>query len=56
MAEPATVMDDAPLLVRLDASDTATPALRLGAYTPTVGDRVAVIRQGSQLLVLGKVL
>ena len=56
MAEPGTVTQESPLLVRLDASDSATPALRLDPYIPTEFDRVAVIRQGSQLLVLGKVV
>lgn len=53
--EPATVTQASPLLVRLDSSATATPALRLTSYTAVLADRVAVVRFGSQLLVLGKV-
>jgi len=56
MSEPASVTQASPLLVLLDSSDTAVPALRLASYTPALSDRVAVIRQGSSLLVLGKVL
>lgn len=55
MVEPATVTQASPLLVRLNSSATATPALRLASYTPVVSDWVAVVRLGSQLLVLGKV-
>lgn len=54
MAEPGTVTQASPLLVRLDSSATAMPALRLTSYTAVVNDRVSVDRQGSQLLVLGK--
>jgi len=53
--EPATVTQASPLFVRLDLSATAVPALRLTSYTATLSDRVAVVRFGSQLLVLGKV-
>jgi hypothetical protein len=50
------VTTTSPLTVTIDSSSTAVPALRLAAYTPVVADRVAVIRQGSQLLILGKVI
>ena len=54
MSEPATVTQVSPLLVQLDSSDTAAPALHLDAHTPVLADRVSVVQQGSQLLVLGK--
>ena len=54
-SEPGTVTSASPLEVQLDSSDTATPALRLASYTPVLADRVAVIVQGGQSLVLGKV-
>ena len=54
--EPASIASTSPLTVRLDSSDTAVPALRLASYTPVLADRVAVDRQGSRLLVLGKVI
>jgi hypothetical protein len=56
MLEPATVTQASPLLVRLDSSATSVPALHLAAYTPVLADRVSVLRQGSQLVVLGKVV
>jgi hypothetical protein len=54
--EPGTVTQASPLLVKLDSSATAVPALRLSSYTPVVADRVAVVRLSSRLLVLGVVL
>ena len=54
MAEPGTVTQASPLLVRLDTSATPMPSVRLASYAPVVGDRVSVDRQGSQLLTLGK--
>ena len=56
MSTPATVTQASPLLVTLDGSDTAVPSLRLASYTPALGDRVAVICQGSGLIALGKVI
>jgi len=56
MSEPGTITSASPLEVQLDSADTATPALRLASYTPTLNDRVAVIVQGGQLLVLGRVI
>ena len=53
MSEPATVTQVSPLMVQLDSSRTPTPALHLASYSPVVADRVAVDRQGSQLLTLG---
>lgn len=53
--EPGTITQASPLLVRLDSSTTAVPALLLTSYTAVVADRVVVVRFGSQLLVLGKV-
>ena len=54
--EPGTVTQASPLLVQLDSSATAVPALRLSSYSPVVADRVAVVRLGARLLTLGKVL
>ena len=56
LIEPGTVTSASPLLVKLDSSATAVPALRLSSYTPVVADRVAVVRMGTRLLTLGKVL
>jgi len=56
MSEPGTITSASPLEVQLDSSDTAAPALRLASYAPTLNDRVAVIVQGGQLLVLGQVI
>lgn len=53
MTEPATVTQVSPLMVQLDSSRTPTPAMHLTSYTAAVADRVAVDRQGSQLIVLG---
>ena len=67
--EPGTISQLSPLLVRLDSSTTGVPALTLTSYgmpvvtpppaltftAPVVGDRVAVVRFGSRLLILGKV-
>lgn len=56
MTEPGTVTQASPLLVQLDSSATAVPALRLSSYSPVVADRVAVVQMGSRLVVLGKVI
>jgi len=56
MTQLATVTQASPLLVLLDSSDTADPSTCLGAYTPVVNDRVAVVRLGGGLLTLGKVM
>jgi len=53
MSERAVVATASPLTVRLDSGDNTVPALALASYAPTVGDRVAVDRLGSQLVVLG---
>jgi microcystin-dependent protein len=53
MSEPATVTQASPLLVHLDSSASAVPALCLGSYTPVLADRVSVDQQGSQVVVLG---
>lgn len=53
-AEPGTVTQASPLLVKLDTSSTSFPALHLAAYTPVLADRVAVVHCGSQALCLGK--
>jgi hypothetical protein len=51
------VIDTAsPLTVRLDSGDAVLPAKCLATYTPVADDRVAVVRLGAGLLVLGKVL
>jgi len=55
MSEPGTVTSASPLEVQLDSSDTATPAMHLASYAPTLNDRVAVIVQSGQILVLGRV-
>ena len=55
-SEPGTITSASPVLVQLDSSDTAAPALCLASYTPVLNDRVAVIVQGGQLLVLGRVV
>ncbi len=52
----ATVTATSPLTVTLDGSATAVPAVVLSSYTATLSDRVAVVRLGSSLLVLGKVV
>jgi hypothetical protein len=54
--EPGTVTQASPLLVKLDSSATAVPALRLSSYSPVVADRVVVVRLSSRLVVLGAVL
>lgn len=51
--EPAVVTQASPLLVQLHSSATAVPALKLGSYTPVLGDQVSVGRQGSEVLVVG---
>lgn len=60
MASPvlaATVTSASPLTVTVDGASTAAAAVRLAAYTPAAGDRVAVMPYGkSQLLILGKVV
>lgn len=57
MSEPASVTSAAPLTIRYDSGVKDLPALHLAAYTPVIGDRVAVVVHGiSQILVLGKVL
>jgi hypothetical protein len=56
MPEQATVTAASPLTVVLDSGDATPPAQRLAAYTPVIGDRVAVEPFGSGLLVLGKVV
>lgn len=51
----ATVTATSPLTVQVDGSDTPVPApWHLAAYTPTVGDRVAVSEYRGALLVHGK--
>ena len=52
-SEPATVTSASPLRVQLDSADTDDPGLHLTSYTPVLADRVSVVVQGSQLLVLG---
>lgn len=56
MSEPGTVTQASPLLVLLDSADTATPALHLASYTPALNDRVSVLMQGKQALVIGRFL
>jgi len=51
--ESGTVTSVSPLLVQLDSASTAAPALTLVSYIPVIGNRVTVLVQGSQLLILG---
>jgi len=51
--ESATVTSVSPLRVQLDSTSTDAPALTLVSYIPVVGNRVTVLVQGSQLLILG---
>lgn len=53
---PGIVTSAAPLQVQLDDSDSDAPANYLGSYTPSVGDRVVVLKPYGkrQLLVLGE--
>jgi hypothetical protein len=44
-----------PLLVRVGAATTATPASALGSYAPRVDDVVTLIEQGADRVVLGAV-
>jgi len=53
--ERATVDSASPLSVVLDSGDNSAPSCALASYTPVVGDRVVVVKLGSQLLILGKV-
>jgi Flp pilus assembly protein TadG len=55
-AEPATVTQASPLLIRLDSSASSVPALHLTSYTPVLNDRVGCLRMGRMALVLGKFL
>jgi hypothetical protein len=48
MTTPETVTQASPLLVRTDSADSATPALCLA-----LNDRVSMLQQGSQLVVIG---
>lgn len=56
MIEPGVVVATSPLTVQLDSGDAVLPAKRLAAYTPVALDRVAVVRLGAGLLILGKVV
>jgi hypothetical protein len=51
--EPATVTQVTPLMIHYDSGSQSVPALKLGSYTPVVGDRVTVIEQNSEVIVLG---
>ena len=52
----AFVTTASPLTVTIAGADTAVPALKVGSYTPTVGDRVAVDSlDQTKILVVGKV-
>ena len=53
MLEPGTVTQISPLLVRLDSSATAVPAVALASYFPVLNDRVSTDLQGAQLVVVG---
>ena len=51
----AVISSVSPVTVTLDGSATAVPApYHLGAYTPTLADRVTVAAYRGALLVLGK--
>jgi hypothetical protein len=49
------VTDESPLEVKVwgDATSTAI-TMRLGSYTPTLGDQVLMVRVGGGLVILGK--
>lgn len=49
------VVSATPLTVRVGAGTSATDAKALAAYTPTVGDYVAVLINGADRLVLGDI-
>lgn len=55
-SEPGVVTQASPLLVQLDTSATPVPAYHLTSYTPTLGDRVSTLPQGTMLLCLGRFL
>lgn len=49
------VTQASPLLVMVGSSTVAISARRLGSYTPTLSDVVAVLVQDADRLVIGKV-
>lgn len=51
-----SVVTLSPLTARLDGTSTAVPVKRLASYTPAVGDRVALLVVGVQVLTLGKIV
>lgn len=50
---PATVTQVSPLRVRLDLADSDNSAVKITVFTATVGLRVAVVEQGTSVLVIG---
>lgn len=50
----AVVTTPSPLTVTTEGASVAVPAEHLGQYTPTAGDEVRCLRDGTALLVLGK--
>lgn len=52
-----SVTDNSPLTVMVDGEESSSgPYTRLDAYTPTVGDRVLMLRVSTSLVVLGRVV
>lgn len=49
------VLVASPLSVRVGAAIAGAPCPKLASYTPTINDFVAVLVQGADRLVLGKV-
>lgn len=49
------VTQASPLLVKVGASSASVSARRIGSYSPTLSDVVAVLEQSADRLVLGKV-
>lgn len=51
----AVVTDDSPLTIQFAANTAASLEVsRLTSYSPTIGDRVLVLRLGQDLIVLGE--
>lgn len=49
------VVVDSPLSVRVGSAISGSPSSKLASYTPVVNDFVAVLVQGADRLVIGKV-
>jgi hypothetical protein len=51
----AVVIDDSPLLIRINGESVDVPARTLSSYTPIVSDEVLVCRVGLDWVILGEV-